>query len=78
MEAFTPNQWLVVLLVFLLGMFLGMALLANPKWKRRYREEARLRQEEARQREALEADRRHGEARTIAERARADGPPPAT
>ena len=76
MEALTPNQWLVVLLAFLLGLFLGMAFLANSKWKRRYREEVRLREEETRKREALEAERQHWEARTIAERARDDRPPP--
>ena len=83
MEAFSPDQWLVLLLAFLLGLFLGMAFLASPKWKRRYREEARLRseetrlrEEEVRKREALEAQRKHWEARTIAERAREDQPPP--
>ena len=76
MESFTSDQWLVLLLAFLLGLFLGMAFLASPKWKRRYREEARLRQEEARRREALEAERKHWEAATIADRARADTPPP--
>jgi hypothetical protein len=49
MDAFTPDQWLVLLLTFVLGLILGMALLANPKWKRRYRDEAR-------RREALEAE----------------------
>jgi hypothetical protein len=76
MEAFTSDQWLVLLLVFLLGLFLGMAFLASPRWKRRYREESRLRQEEVRKREALEAERKHWEARTIADRARDDVPPP--
>ena len=38
MEAFSPDQWLVLLLAFLLGLFLG-AFLASPKWKRRYRED---------------------------------------
>ena len=76
MTGFTPDQWLVVLLAFLLGLFLGMAFLASPKWKRRYREEARLRQEEVRKREALEAERTHSEARVIADRARDDPPPP--
>ena len=45
MDPFTPNQWLVVLLAFLLGMFIGMALLAGTKWKRRWREEVRRREE---------------------------------
>jgi uncharacterized membrane-anchored protein YhcB (DUF1043 family) len=76
MVAFTLNEWLVVLLAFLLGLILGMFLLASPKWKRRYREEARLRAEETRRREALEAERQHWEARTIAERARDDRVPP--
>ena len=76
MEAFSPDQWLILLLAFLLGLILGMAFLASPKWKRRYREEARLRAEETRKREALEAERQHWEARTIAERARDDTPPP--
>ena len=76
MVAFTLNEWLVVLLAFLLGLILGMFLFASPKWKRRYREEARLRTEETRRREALEAERQHWEARTIAERARDDRTPP--
>ena len=76
MEAFTLDQWLVVLLAFLLGLILGMYLFASPKWKRRYREEARLRTEETRRREALEAERQHWEARTIADRARDDRTPP--
>ena len=45
MLAFTPDQWLILLLVFLLGLFLGMAFLASPKWKRRYREEVARREE---------------------------------
>ena len=49
MEAFSLDQWLVLLLAFLLGLFLGMAFLAGGKWKRRYREEVR-------RREAIEAD----------------------
>jgi hypothetical protein len=83
MEAFSPDQWLVLLLAFALGLFLGMALLANPRWKRRYREErhlrdqeTKLRQEEVRKREALEAERKHWQARNIAEPPRADQPPP--
>ena len=72
---FTPDQWLILLLAFLLGLVLGMAFLANPKWKRRYREESRLRTQEQRRREELEAERTHWEARTIADRARDDTPP---
>jgi hypothetical protein len=39
MEAFSPDQWLVLLFTFLLGLFLGMAFLASPKWKKRWRDE---------------------------------------
>jgi len=49
MPAFTPDQWLIVLLAFVLGLVLGMALLASPKWKGRHRDEVR-------RREALEAE----------------------
>lgn len=42
---FTPDQWLILLLAFVLGLVLGMALLASPKWKARYREEVAKRQE---------------------------------
>jgi outer membrane murein-binding lipoprotein Lpp len=45
MTAFTPDQWVVVGLVFLLGLLLGMYMLAGGKWKRRYKEEARRREE---------------------------------
>jgi hypothetical protein len=43
--SFTPDQWLILLLVFVLGLVLGMALLASPKWKARYREEVTRREE---------------------------------
>ncbi len=49
MPAFTPDQWLLILLAFVLGLILGMALLASPKWKGRYRDEVR-------RREALEVE----------------------
>ena len=43
--SFTPDQWLILLLAFVLGLVLGMALLASPKWKSRYREEVARREE---------------------------------
>ena len=46
---FTPDQWLILLLAFALGLLLGMAFLASPKWKARYREEVA-------RREAVEAE----------------------
>ena len=42
---FTPDQWLILLLAFVLGLVLGMALLASPKRKGRYREEVTRREE---------------------------------
>ena len=77
MTAFTLDQWLVLVLAFLLGLFLGMALLASPKWKRRYREEVARREEvEAEnaqlRRDADEMDSLRGAAARDADRRRAD------
>jgi hypothetical protein len=79
--SFTPDQWLILLLAFVLGLVLGMALLASPKWKGRYREEVARREEveaeNARlKREASELDSlRHAAARDEARR-RDDEPGP--
>ena len=81
MEAFSPDQWLVLLLAFLLGLFLGMSLLASPKWKKRWREEHEraeaLETENAQlKRDASEMDTlRHAAARDEA-RKRDDSPGP--
>jgi hypothetical protein len=55
----------ILLLMFLLGLFLGMYLLSGGKWKRRYREEVAHRErlerehrEEVTRRESLERDHR--------------------
>jgi hypothetical protein len=61
MPAFTPDQWLILLLAFVLGLILGMALLASPKWKRLHRDEVRRREvleteNEQLRREAREMD----------------------
>lgn len=77
MLAFTPDQWLILLLVFLLGLFLGMAFLASPKWKRRYREEVARREEvEAEnaqlRRDAAEMESLRGAAARDADRRRTD------
>ena len=70
MTAFTTNQWVIVILVFLLGLLVGAWMFAGNKWKRRYREEIA-------RREALEREYKHGEAMNIAARARDDHVPPA-
>jgi len=82
MEALTMNQWLVVALAFLLGLLLGMALLAGGKWKRRWRDEVARREEvEAENARLLrEADEmnslRHAAARDEARRRPDDAPGP--
>jgi hypothetical protein len=50
------NEWVIYALVFLLGLVIGMALMAGSKWKKRYKEEHKLRLEEVRRREALEKE----------------------
>ena len=77
MTTFTLDQWAILTLVFLLGLVLGMALLASPKWKQRHREEVARHREEVTRREAVEAEnerlRRDGGGRI-----RSATPPPAT
>ena len=81
MAYFTQEQWIVVALLFLLGLVIGLFLMAGGKWKRRYREETRrtaeLEAENARLRkEAGEMDSlRHAAARDEA-RKRTDEPGP--
>jgi uncharacterized membrane-anchored protein YhcB (DUF1043 family) len=81
--AWSTTEWAIVILIFLAGIFIGMFFLAGGKWKRRYKEEAKLRQEESRlrqedvkRREELERAQKHHEAELIAARARDDRPPP--
>ncbi|MBA3576486.1 MAG: hypothetical protein H0W39_02550 [Sphingomonas sp.] len=47
MVAFTSDQWVILALVFALGFLIGAFLLAGSgrKWKTRYREEVRQREE---------------------------------
>jgi hypothetical protein len=80
MPTFTPDQWLILLLTFVLGIILGMALMVNGKWKGRYRDEVRRREaleteNEQLRRDAREMDSlRHAAARDE-ERRREDTPP---
>jgi hypothetical protein len=78
---FTPDQWVIVALIFLLGIVLGMALMAGGKWKRRYREErARadgLEAENRRlQKDSAEMDSLRQAAARDEARRRTDGPGP--
>ena len=81
MTLFTPDQWLIVGLVFLLGLVLGAALMAGGKWKRRYREErARADELEAEnrrlQKDSAEMDTLRSAAARDEARRRTDGPGP--
>jgi outer membrane murein-binding lipoprotein Lpp len=78
---FTPDQWLIVGLIFLLGLVLGTALMAGGKWKRRYREErarcAELETENKRlQKDSAEMDTLRQAAVRDEARRRTDGPGP--
>ncbi len=65
MTPFTMDQWVILILVFVLGLLIGMWLTSGGKWKRRYREEVA-------RREALEREHKHREAADIAARAQTD------
>ncbi|HVL79183.1 MAG TPA: hypothetical protein VM346_07840 [Sphingomicrobium sp.] len=56
MVSFTPDQWIIVALVFVLGLLVGMFLTAGGrrKWKTRYKDEIS-------RREALEREHRDRE-----------------
>ena len=58
MPTFTPDEWLILLLTFVLGVILGMALMASPKWKGRYRDEVRRRETLEAENEQLRRDAR--------------------
>lgn len=79
---FTLDQWLILGLTLLFGFVLGMALMASPKWKNRYREEVARREavetENARlKREASEMDSlRSAAARDETRRREASAPAP--
>jgi outer membrane murein-binding lipoprotein Lpp len=78
---FTPDQWLIVGLAFLLGLVLGAALMAGGKWKRRYREErarsAELEAENRRlQKDSAEMDSLRQAAARDEARRRTDAPGP--
>jgi hypothetical protein len=81
MNYFTSDQWVVVALIFLLGLVLGMAMMAGGKWKQRYKDEVRRREEvEAENRrlakESHEMDSLRGAAARDEARRRTDGPGP--
>jgi outer membrane murein-binding lipoprotein Lpp len=42
---FSSDQWIIVVLIFLLGAVIGMMVMAGGKWKRRYKDERRRAEE---------------------------------
>ena len=66
MPEFNANEWLILALVFVLGLILGMAAMAGGKWKHRYREEVRKREAAEAERSRVESQLRHAEARSVA------------
>jgi cell division protein FtsB len=52
-DPFTLMQWIILILVFLLGLILGMLAFSGRKWKHRYHDEVRAREELARENERL-------------------------
>ena len=58
MTPFTTDQWIILILVFLLGLLIGMFVMAGNKWKRRYRDEVRAREELERENERLRREAR--------------------
>ena len=70
---FTPTEWLVVGLVFLLGLVLGIAFTAGGgrKHKLRYQDEYRRREELERENDRLRKELKQAEIDTVAARARA-------
>ena len=61
MLTFTSDQWIILALIFVLGLLVGIFLTAGGrrKWKTRYREETRRREEL--EREHTERERHWGE-----------------
>ncbi len=74
MPEFNANEWLILALVFVLGLILGMAAMAGGKWKQRYREEVRKRESAEAERGRMESQLKHAEARSIAATARDPAP----
>jgi uncharacterized membrane-anchored protein YhcB (DUF1043 family) len=57
MTPFAPDQWVMLVLMFVLGVVVGMFLFAGAKWKRRYREEVARREELEAENRALRVER---------------------
>lgn len=66
MVSFTLTEWTILALVFVLGLLIGMFIMAGGKWKTRYREEVRRREVLEKERTSWETDRKHWESqRTV-------------
>ncbi|HEY0627613.1 MAG TPA: hypothetical protein VGD10_12915 [Allosphingosinicella sp.] len=78
--AWSTTEWFIVGLAFLIGLCLGLMMCSGRKWKRRYKDESRIRAEQEKRLTELERSHKHHEAELIAARARAGDatPPPRT
>ena len=75
MTPFTPDQFAMLGMLFLLGLVLGMFLMAGSRWKRRYRDEVARRDELEAENNRLRAEARELESlRAAATRAPGRGP----
>lgn len=61
MTPFTPDQWIMLGLVFLLGLLIGLFLMAGRRWRRLYNEEVRRNQALEAENEQLRRDAREME-----------------
>ena len=70
MMNFTTDQWVIIALIFVLGLLVGMFLTAGGrrKWKSRYRDEVRRREET--ERELRDREREWESHRAVEERDR--------
>ena len=66
MVSFTLTEWVILALVFILGLLIGMFMMAGGKWKTRYREEVRRREVLEKERTSWETDRKHWESQRTA------------
>jgi uncharacterized membrane-anchored protein YhcB (DUF1043 family) len=73
MTPFTYDQWAVAGLIFLLGLLIGMFIMAGGKWKRLYREQAARADELESENQKLRRDEREMES---LRHAAAKSPPP--
>jgi uncharacterized membrane-anchored protein YhcB (DUF1043 family) len=77
MTSFAADQWIVLALIFALGLLIGMFLMAGGRWKRAYREQVRRNEELEAENSRLQRDGREMESlRHAAAKSERHDPPP--